>query len=267
MLRKIAKIIHNPRKYLARALRLALWKISALWGDKSFFLQAQMDIAPSSLWYNKEFVGKFGGFFINKDVIKREIAPWRQPWDTVRRDMIILLLRSLTERSVPGAFAEFGVYKGETAKLIHHYCPERKLYLYDTFSGFGDRMVASERKHTGETIPRSGFSDTSEKQVVDFISATNDNIIYVIGYFPESITGEMGQENFAFVHLDADLFDSMSAGLRWFYPRINKGGIILMHDFNAWHGARAAVEEFFRDKPETIIPMPDKSGSALIVRL
>jgi O-methyltransferase len=56
------------------------------------------------------------------------------------------------------------------------------------------------------------------------------------------------------------------AGLQYFYPRMERGGFILVHDFNAWLGARGAVMEFFSGKPELPIPMPDKSGSALIQR-
>jgi hypothetical protein len=45
---------------------------------------------------------------------------------------------------------------------------------------------------------------------------------------------------------------------------MNTGGYILVHDYNAWIGARKAVDEFFSTRKEIPIPMPDKSGSALI---
>jgi O-methyltransferase len=71
---------------------------------------------------------------------------------------------------------------------------------------------------------------------------------------------------FAFVHLDADLYDPIMAGLQFFYPRVAKGGIIVVHDYNSWPGARRAVDVYFQDKPEVPVPMPDKSGSVVIVR-
>lgn len=37
---------------------------------------------------------------------------------------LIKLVRSILERNVEGAFAELGVYRGETARLLHHYCYE-----------------------------------------------------------------------------------------------------------------------------------------------
>ena len=70
------------------------------------------------------------------------------PWDSTRRDMLILLLRTIIEKNIKGDFAELGVYQGKTAKLIHHYAPERNLHLFDTFEGFGQKMAMSESSHT-----------------------------------------------------------------------------------------------------------------------
>ena len=55
-------------------------------------------------------------------------------------------------------------------------------------------------------------------------------------------------------------------GLRFFYPRMSPRGSLLIHDYNAWPGARRAVDEFFADKGELPVPMPDKSGSALVIK-
>ena len=63
------------------------------------------------------------------------------------------------------------------------------------------------------------------------------------------------------------IYDPILAGLEFFYGRVVPGGFILVHDFNSWPGARRAVREFFRNKPEVPVPLPDKSGSALITKL
>ena len=43
-------------------------------------------------------------------------------------------------------------------------------------------------------------------------------------------------------------------------------GIVLVHDYNAWPGVKKAVDEFLSDKLKLVIPMPDKSGSAIFVK-
>jgi hypothetical protein len=47
------------------------------------------------------------------------------------------------------------------------------------------------------------------------------------------------------------------------------GGFLIIHDYGSltWEGSEKAVDTFFADKPESIIPIPDSSGSAVIRRL
>ena len=99
-------------------------RLSRLWRETPFFIQGQMDIHPISPWYNPDFVKQTGGFFPGENNKDRRVLD-HECWDGVRRDMIILLLRSIEERQIPGRFAELGVYQGGTARLIHHYAPGR----------------------------------------------------------------------------------------------------------------------------------------------
>jgi hypothetical protein len=64
--------------------------------------------------------------------------------------------------------------------------------------------------------------------------------------------------SFSFVHLDVDLYQSTLSGLEWFYPRLNRGGVLISHDYTIAKGVRKAFDEFFIDKPECLIEL---SGS------
>ena len=62
--------------------------------------------------------------------------------------------------------------------------------------------------------------------------------------------------------------NSSYSGLEYFYPRMTQGGVIIIHDCNnEFSGSKKALDEFFLDKPETPIIIPDKSGSAIVVKL
>lgn len=246
-------------KLLRKIKDLLLINISPIFKNSSFFFQGQMDINPKSVWHNPKFVNEFGGFFLKNDNIKREIVNLRG-WDLVRRDMLILLLRSINERNIQGDIVEVGVYRGFTAKLFHYYMPERVLYLFDTFEGF------DKREKEVDKIEGEYFINTSIQKVLKYINKKNDNIKIFKGLFPQSIPKKLINKKFAFVHLDADLYEPTKSGLEYFYSKVNIGGFIVIHDYNTWQGARRAVDEFFVDKKEVIIPMPDKSGSVLIVK-
>lgn len=265
MIELLKRVAADPSKYARVLPKIMLQTAAPLFSGKSFRLEGQMDIHPLSRWHDPSFAGRFGGFQL-PDGPTRTIIDL-EPWDSVRRDMLILLLRDVIERGIKGDIAELGVYKGHTAKLIHHYAPDKTLHLYDTFQGFDSRDVAGEQTVSDRKPPRNHFSDTSVEGVLRYVNPMNGLVHIHPGVFPESIPESEHDLRYCFVHLDADLYAPIMAGLEYFYPRIEPGGFVLIHDFNAWPGARKAVSEFFERRPEIPIPMPDKSGSALVQKL
>jgi O-methyltransferase len=86
------------------------------------------------------------------------------------------------------------------------------------------------------------------------------------GLFPSTAAGLEG-ERFALVSLDADLEESTLAGLRWFLPRMNEGGYLLLHDYNnpKLPGVRRAVERFETEAGRLrAVPLCDVNGTLVI---
>ncbi len=243
-----------------------LRRLSPLLRQQAFRLQSQMDIHPQSLWHNPKFVSETGGFFPPGQSRGRRIAEFPD-WDLVRRDMLVLLLRDIEVRGIDGSLAELGVYKGETATLLHHFLPNRPLHLFDTFAGFDPQDARSEAAFTGADVSGGQFGDTSVEEVRRRIQPRNSNVVFHPGTFPGSCEASVRREAFAFVHLDADLYQPTIAALEVFYPLVPPGGYIVVHDYNAWQGARQATDTFLVGKPEIAVPMPDKSGSAVIAKI
>jgi len=175
-----------------------------------------------------------------------------------------LQTRRVINDNIPGDFAELGVYKGETAQIIHLCSPERKLYLFDTFDGFPAEDLKKESgKATGYTTHH--FADTSIEKVRNLLG-NKESIIFHKGYFPES-TEELKEVKFAFVSMDADLHNPTRAGLEFFYPRLSKGGVILIHDYNTdWPELMHAVDVFISGIPESLVPVPDADSTVMIIK-
>lgn len=243
-----------------------LQRLSKLMTESPFYLQSQMDIHPRSRYFNPGIIEKTGGFYIPGDIVKREIISLKTYWDQVRRDMLVLILKDLLIKNVKGDLAELGVYRGYTAKLIHYYVPERELFLFDTYEGFDKSDLDAEQSRTGYSIG-SHFRPSGVADVREYIKPKNDNITFIRGAFPGSVPEQFETRTFAFVHVDMDLYDPTAAALTFFYPRMSRGGYLVIHDYNTWSGARDAVDEFFSGKPESPVPMPDKNGSAVIKKL
>jgi O-methyltransferase len=178
----------------------------------------------------------------NKEISDKLKKIERSYRDNVRFYTIWLQIERLKNQKITGAFAELGVYKGETANMIHEMDNTRKFYLFDTFKGFDNKDLKFENRND-EKFSSDNFSDTTIDSVKAFING-NENVILVPGFFPES-AADIKEEAYAFVHLDADLYQPTIAALNYFYPKLSPGGIILIHDYNHnWAGLRKAVEEF-----------------------
>ena len=184
--------------------------------------------------------------------------------DRVRFYNLWFQIEYLKKMKIRGAFAELGVHKGVTAKAIHLMDVDRKLYLFDTFNGFDPRDLAVESQQ-GNKFDPSNFSDT-EVEIVRAYIGGNDNLIFKKGYFPETTLG-LEQEGFALVHLDADLYVPTLEALKFFYSKMNPGGVIIIHDYNhTWDGIPKAVNTFVENIPESIIELMDWQGSVMIIR-
>jgi hypothetical protein len=202
-----------------------------------------------------------------------DFAAWRRLWteqnarndraDLARLVMFLENVRLIEQEGIAGSLAELGVYKGTTAKILHALLPERRLWLFDTFEGFDARDLAHERK-AGDFR----FDDTSLEAVLRHVGAS-DRVHACKGRFPETAAAVPDDETFALVHLDADLYKPTADALAFFYPRLAPGGFLILHDYGsgAWPGIAQAADAFFADKPESLVRIPDKSGTAIVRRL
>ena len=183
--------------------------------------------------------------------------------DLTRFYTIYLNVNQVLEDRIPGDFVELGVYKGNSAKLLALLARKqnRHVYLFDTFEGFDRRDLTGV--DSGQ--PRN-FTNTSLSAVQKLVGT--EGVTYVPGFFPESVSRMKLPEQIAVAHIDCDLYEPMKAGLERFYPLLSAGGILLLHDYSSgyWPGAKLAVDEFFKHRPEKPVLAADKSGTALIRR-
>ena len=147
---------------------------------------------------------------------------------------------------VPGDIAEVGVYRGGSARLICEVKGARALHLFDTFAGL---PAAGEWDRDFQS---GGFASSLAK-VQEYLQRFSA-VHFHPGLFPESARG-LEELTFSFVHLDVDLYQSTVSGLEWFYPRLNRGGILISHDYVNAEGVRKAFDEFFADKAECLLEL------------
>ncbi len=180
--------------------------------------------------------------------------------DYVRTRTLEALCRELDD--IPGAAAELGVYRGGFARCINALLPERTLYLFDTFEGFDP----AEAEHEAAGFVQA-HRNTGVGRVLRLMPHP-EKVVIRRGLFPASLEGLEGR--FALVSLDVDLEESTLAGLRWFYPRLNPGGFLLMHDYNSPRlpGVKRALRRYEAACGRRLpgVPLCDGNGTLVLCK-
>jgi hypothetical protein len=148
-----------------------------------------------------------------------------------------------------GSCAEVGVFRGGSAKLVSGPLKKSKFYLFDTFTGVPEAHPAYDKPHlTGM------FAETSLEEVLDLFDG-NKNVFVIPGLFPDSGDVLDDEIQFKYVHIDMDIYLPTLYAIRFFWPRMVEGGVMIFDDyhFHQCPGIAKAVNGFFnkRDIRET----------------
>jgi hypothetical protein len=156
-------------------------------------------------------------------------------------------------QALPGAYAEAGVYDGGSARILCEAKGADHLHLFDTFAGMPETDTKAD-PHFGA----GQFADTSRQKVEDYLAGF-PNIHIHQGFFPASAADVPADRQFKFVHLDLDLYRSTLDGLRFFYPRLVRKGIIISHDYGniTAPGVKKAFDEFLATTDEPMFQLWD----------
>ena len=213
--------------------------------------------------FRKRLADRVKEFFASRSyLLVRYGGPHRQDWmDDVTRvkaenELLLnhceacqLISAVVATTKIPGEIAELGVAYGASAKLVAKYAGGRQIHLFDTFDGLPPPADLDSTKFAA-----GDFKITLERVQAYLADMPKGQISYHQGYFPET-AAPVADRKFSFVHLDADLYQSTMEALKFFYPRMSTGGIILCHDYLSAAGVDRAYAEFFADKTEPVIEL------------
>jgi O-methyltransferase len=145
---------------------------------------------------------------------------------------------------------ECGVYQGGTSELLITVASIKKfdnyIRLFDSFEGLPN--ITQEDDVT--SFKKGDFNTTSFEEVKEYLlmvqSARNFNKVTMHkGWIPHTFKG-LEDDRISLAYIDVDLYKSVLDCLNFIYPRLVKGGYILLNDYGApeCKGATQAVKEF-----------------------
>lgn len=135
---------------------------------------------------------------------------------------LMSLYAAMAEITLPGDYAEFGVYQGRCARFIANFLRGgRQLHLFDSFEGLPEDWIGTFKK---------GMFSLPPESIPTF---DRDDIHVHVGWFADTIPKVSGQftSPLAFIHADADLYSSTVDILEGMNELIVPGTIILFDEY------------------------------------
>jgi O-methyltransferase len=179
---------------------------------------------------------------------------------------------------VPGDFVECGVWRGGSSMLAAHTFAqagdtERRLWLYDTFDGMpapsdgdvdyagrpaADVLVGADALYAETVTARAGLEEV--QAALRLIDYPQERIHFVQGLVEDTIPAQ-APEQIAILRLDTDWEASTRHELEHLWPRVARGGVLIIDDYGHWAGARAAVDAYFEHRDDApLLVRVDYSG-------
>ena len=85
-----------------------------------------------------------------------------------------------------------------------------------------------------------------------------DNLKIIKGDVRETLTIEKNlPEKISLLRLDTDFYESTKKELEVLYPKLVKGGILIVDDYGFFSGSKKAVDEFLENKNIFFFPVDD----------
>jgi O-methyltransferase len=159
-------------------------------------------------------------------------------------------------RDLPGPVVEVGMARGGTTVLACRFLSrigaEKDYWCFDTFSGFVDEQVETDRRLG---LPRANaklFRANSRERVRRTLERLDiaRHVHLVEGDICE-LDPDRIPDGISVALLDVDLRDPIREGLAKLHPKLAPGGVILVDDCKAgtsWVGASVGYEDFVAEQ-------------------
>jgi O-methyltransferase len=170
-------------------------------------------------------------------------------------------IKYVHDKNIEGDIVECGVWKGGSMMAVAETFlklgdTSKNLYLFDTFEGM---PPPTENDMDIAGVTAKSLLDNSDKEsdesvwclatievVKEALASTRypiEKIHFIKGMIEQTIP-HFAPEKIALLRLDTDWYESTKHELEHLFPRISKGGVLIIDDYGHWQGARKAVDEY-----------------------
>ena len=164
-------------------------------------------------------------------------------------------IEDILAQDVPGDLIEAGVWRGGAtvfmrAVLEAYDDHSRTVWVADSFRGLPTPEESGYAADVGDEgwAERNWFevSLNTVRRTFDRYGLLDDRVQFLVGWFADTLPAAP-IDQLSLIRLDADMYGSTMDALTALYPKLSKGGYIIVDDYGWISNARAAVDDFRRD--------------------
>ena len=178
---------------------------------------------------------------------------------------------------VPGSIVECGVFKGAslcrfaTFRELFGNPFSKKIIAFDIFGKFPQTKFNQDKQFRKKFISHAGNTSISKNQLLKVLKnkGLQRNVELVQGDITKTIPKYLKKHpelRISILNLDTDIYEPAVTILENLFPRISKGGILLLDDYGTFPGETIAVEEYFKGKKINIKKLPFSMTPAYVVK-
>jgi hypothetical protein len=163
------------------------------------------------------------------------------------RDLVQIAL----DERIPGDFIETGVWRGGCCILMRgilaaNQVHDRKVYVADSFDGVPPPkpdLYPADRGSEFHLHRELAIPLEVVKSNFDRYGLLDDQVVFVEGDFCDTLP-LLNCERFALIRLDGDLYESTYVALEQLYPRVPRGGFVIIDDYGVAPACKEAVYDY-----------------------
>lgn len=180
-------------------------------------------------------------------------------------------------QSLPGAIVECGIFKGASFvrfgafRNLFGNSYSKKLIGFDIFGKFPESDYSDDQKYREGFISETGGGvSISIDQLYEVLNRKKiENVELVKGDVTKTIPAYLKENahlKISLLNMDTDVYEPAVTILEQLYPRIVRGGILIVDDYGVFPGETKAVDDYFADKDVEILKFPFAMTPCYIIK-
>ena len=176
-----------------------------------------------------------------------------------------------------GEIIECGVFKGASLvrfamfRKLFQSKYEKKIIGFDSFAEFPQTEFEADKKLRDHIVKEAGEQSISTDQLMEVLKnkSCDESVELIAGDITVTLPQYVNMNpdlKISLLNLDTDIYEPSVTILENLYPKLAKGGILILDDYNVFPGETKAVDDYFKGKNVSIKNFPFSNTPCYLVK-